>query len=266
MIARIVARLGWDLGADLNEASDNLWFTLLFKRIDLWPAAAGAEFRRATDTFRTVMSGGRLEPGTDVWLRGLVTDRPQHDRGWLQQRVESILAANGSRPPTPRWGWKEPNTHLFVDRLAAAYPTLKYVHVVRNGLDMAHSSNQQQLTLWGPVLLDAPAEPGPRASLRFWCAVQRRIDRIGEDMPGRVFVLNYDALCRAPERQMPALIEFLDLPAGLAAEPSLQSLVRMPDSIGRFKRHGLGMFDPSDVEYVRAQGFDVEVEHQEAAS
>lgn len=267
LIAQIVAHLGWDLGGDLNQATDNLWFTLLFKRVELWRSAAtDAEFRRATDTFRAVMSARPLGPGAEMWLRGLVADRPHHDRPWLLERVESLLAAS-ARVIQPRpWGWKEPNTHVFLDRLAVAYPDMSYVHVVRNGLDMAHSPNQQQLALWGPLLFGLPAEQGPRAALRFWCAVQRRIDRIGQDLSGRLLVLNYDDLCRAPDRQLTALTDFLGLPASRAADPSLRSLVRVPDSIGRFKRHGLGMFDPADVEFVRAQGFDVEIEHQEAVS
>jgi hypothetical protein len=41
--------------------------------------------------------------------------------------------------PISMWGWKEPNTHVVLDRLWAELPRLKYVHVRRHGLDMAFS-------------------------------------------------------------------------------------------------------------------------------
>lgn len=261
LVAQIVSRLGWDLGGELNEASDNLWFTLLFKRTELWPSTGSdREFARAARTFRAAMTGQSLEPGTGAWLRTLTADRPQHDRLWLSQRVESLEAATVSHlPPARPWAWKEPNTHVFIDRLAVAYPDLKYIHVVRNGLDMAYSANQNQLRLWGPLLLGAPTEPGPRASLRYWCAVQQRIERVGREMPGRLMMLNFDALCLAPERHLATLGDFLGLPAGDAAEPSLRSLVRAPSSIGRFKPHGIGTFDAADIAFVKSRGFDVDV-------
>jgi hypothetical protein len=267
LVAQIIAGLGWSLGDDLNEAVDNLWFTLLFKRPDLWSGDRhDPEFVRATEAFRAAMSGDRqLDAGQEAWVRSLAIDRPQHDRAWLLQRVESLLAAvrTGRRQTRP-WGWKEPNTHIFVDRLADTYPEMQYIHVVRNGLDMAYSANQNQLKLWGPRFLGSPPEPGPRAALRYWCLVEQRITRIAEQRPGRVMRLNFDAFCKAPEGQLDALMSFLGIRSDAAVTGSLLPLLRVPDSIGRFKAHGLGMFDASDVEYVRAQGFDTRIDDREA--
>ncbi|MEZ5283921.1 MAG: hypothetical protein R2712_03745 [Vicinamibacterales bacterium] len=62
-------------------------------------------------------------------------------------------------------GLKEPNTHVFLDRLAVVYPDMKCVHVVRNGLDMAFSASQNQLRLWGPRFLGPGLESSPRVAL-----------------------------------------------------------------------------------------------------
>src|SRR6266550_6138718 len=35
LVAEILRHLGYYMGRDLNEASDNLWFTLLFRRTEL---------------------------------------------------------------------------------------------------------------------------------------------------------------------------------------------------------------------------------------
>lgn len=257
----MVARLGWDLGSDVNESIDNLWFTLLFKRTELWPAAGTeTEFNRAAMTFQAVMSGGAIAPGTEAWVRSLTLDRPQHDADWLRRRAESLLAAAaaGARSAPPRWGWKEPNTHVFVERLVRVYPDMQYVHVVRNGLDMAYSANQNQLGLWGPLMLGAEAGTGPRASLRYWCEAQRRIESLRDRMPDRVLLLSFDALCRDPRPSLEALLAFVGIDPAPSVLTPLMALVEAPGSIGRFKPRDLGTFDASDVEYVRTQGFDVE--------
>jgi hypothetical protein len=210
--------------------------------------------------FGAAMAGGPPLSPTDIaWVNALAeSDRPQHDRAWLQQRARSLIAAAAGPPRGDRrWGWKEPNTHIFLDRLASALPTLRYVHVVRNGLDMAYSANQNQLRLWGPLLMDPQAAvPGPRAMLKYWCVVQRRAARIGAAMPGRFLMLNYDAFCQAPDDQLPALGRLLDIPVDASASGAVRSLMRPPESLGRFKAHGLADFDPADVGYARELGFD----------
>jgi hypothetical protein len=259
LIAEIVSRLGYYIGDDLNVASDNLWFTLLFKRVELL-RADGREFDRAVEAFRAAMIGRRsLTPDQLAWVRELATtDRPQHDRGWLLQRAHSLaIAAARDRRQETRWGWKEPNTHVFLDRLAAAFPGLTYVHVVRNGLDMAYSGNQNQLRLWAtPLFGQIPADSGPRASLEYWCAVQRRALRLGQELEERFLMLNYDAFCQAPAEHLGPLGRVLGITIDPQLWTGLLSLVRVPESIGRFKSHGLEPFDPADVEYVKELGFD----------
>lgn len=266
LVARIVGQLGWYLGDDLNAAVDNLWFTLLFKRIELGQSDGGnGEFILAVETFRTAMTGGcRLTAEQEAWVSGLGADRPQHDSAWLQQRIESLLVSTRtSQRRSQPWGWKEPNTHVFLDRLAGAYPDMKYIHVVRNGLDMAYSSNQNQLHLWGPLFLGGKPEPAPRGALKYWCAMQRRIACVAEQMPGRFLMVSYDALCRAPAEQLEALMDFVGVTPDPATRAAALACVRVPDTIGRFKAHGLGAFDKSDVEYVRDLGFDVGTDDRE---
>jgi len=50
------------------------------------------------------------------------------------------------------WGWKEPNTHIYLEFLSKYFSDLKYIFVIRHGLDMAFSKNQAQLYNWGNLL------------------------------------------------------------------------------------------------------------------
>ena len=256
LIAAILRQLGFYLGGDLNVSVDNLWFTLLFKRFDLGAEAErSAEFDRAADVFHRVMVGHAPLGSTQIaWVRTLaLADRLDHDRAWLEERVETLLAADAARSGAPgAWGWKEPNTHVFLDRLPAVFPGMKYIHVARNGLDMAFSANQNQLRLWGPLFLgNAPVDPSPRTSLKYWCHVHRRVLELGADLQGRFLMLNYDAFCRAPREHLPALGRFLGVSIDPRQQAALESLVTLPDSIGRHKAHSLAVFDPADVQYVQ---------------
>jgi hypothetical protein len=38
LVAHVMLELGYYLGPDLNESLDTLWFTLLFKRPEIWRA------------------------------------------------------------------------------------------------------------------------------------------------------------------------------------------------------------------------------------
>ena len=266
LIAELLLHLGFYLGSDLNESNDNLWFTLLFKRIDLVssdpPPSVSVDFAECLDVFARAMTGGAgLTLEQEQRVRALAREgRPQHTPLWLAERCASLLSALGTGRPVPaRWGWKEPNTHVVLDRLQVALPAMRYVHVVRNGLDMAHSQNQNQPRFWGRLFVHAlPWEPGPRYSLRYWRVMHERVLRLGGAMGDRFLMLDYDDFCRNAPAGVERLVAFLRVDPSPAEQRALHALVRPPATIGRFKRHGLGVFDPADVEYVRSLGYDTD--------
>jgi len=259
LIARLLMELGFFMGEDLNESNDNLWFTLLFKHVGILSVREG-EFGELVRIFVDRMTGaGTCNPSQAAQVTRLaLRDRPDHPASWLKDRADSLLAAGVMRSCARPWGWKEPNTHVVMDRLPGFLPGMKYIHVMRNGLDMAHSANQNQLRLWGRHFLDQDFEVSPRWSLKYWHAVHRRILRVCETMGDRFLLLNYDRLCQDPHGELPPLLKFLGLAPSMDAVSRLAELVRAPVSIGRFKRDGVGVFDPEDVAFARRLGFDVD--------
>ena len=76
-------------------------------------------------------------------------------------------------------GWKEPNTHIILEKLLIRYPMMKYIHVIRNGLDMAFSTNHNQVLLWGGKLLkDSDFNNIHYASLKYWCIFHKKIRKL----------------------------------------------------------------------------------------
>jgi hypothetical protein len=256
-VALLLHRLGFVLGSDLNESLDNLWFTLLFKDTNIL-RATNAHLSYRLELFMRRMQGQRdfSDRERDFLMTLASEDRPQHNKYWLSRRVNTFLSGPVQSCPEEKWAWKEPNTHIVARHLLCFSSELRYVHVVRHGLDMAFSANQRQLHFWGPSLPEI-AELGvtPRSSLKFWCRAQRAALHARARWPDRVFLLNFDQLCCNPETVLSALLAFLGEDAGAEKLGELAGAVAPPPSMGRFRRHDVALFDSEDLEFVASLGF-----------
>jgi len=262
LIAQCLRELDFFMGSDLNESNDNLLFTLLFKRIEVLDQS-DQQFQEFLELFLQSMVGDKRFTRRQMDLlqtlatsaRGKLTTR------WLRERVEALRhgqASSGNGGLThANWGWKEPSTHVVLDRLRGSIVKLKYIHVARNGLDMAFSANQSQLRLWGKHFLHRDAEVDPQSSLRYWCAVHRRVLEIGQSMGADFLFLNYDDFCTESEAGIKKLCDFLAVDDDDEAHNRLLQLISPPASIGRFKLHDNSMFDEEDVGYVARLGFRI---------
>lgn len=266
VVQAVLERLGLFMGSDLNDSRDNLWFTFLFVRGDILQASE-ADFAARAALFGRAMRGAAscrdaAGAGQDSALIGRLSDAAQDKvaRHWQELRAAGLRQALSDAAPLPGasgpWGWKEPNTHVVLDRLLPCFPGMKYIHVIRNGLDMAYSDNQNQPRRWGPPLFGLPeGEITPARSLAYWHQANRRALQIGETMGGNFFTLSYDDLCATPEPTLEGLLGFL----GIGAEPgligALAGLVRPPATIGRFRQHPGDDFDPQDIRFVSDLGF-----------
>lgn len=248
VVAELVRNLGIHTGTDLNDASDTLWFTLLFKRLEAPGCPDGAFDALVHALVSALAQGAPLDAASGALVRSLASpDRPQHPADWLQLRAASLLAAAAGPAHGRRWGWKEPNTHVVIERLWQRLPELRYIHVVRDGLQMATSRNQNQLRLWGPQALGEDGPATPRRSLAYWCHVHRRMQRLLALNPQRMLWLDYDRLCADPRAVAPGLARFL----GHTVDEILAALppIRPPSAREIDADDG---FDPADLVYARS--------------
>jgi hypothetical protein len=244
VVAEMMGHLGIYTGSDLNKAGDNKWFTFLCKlpRWDLDEVSEdGAFVARSLDLLERAMRG-QLAPTwadrrsiTEVLERcashtDLSDDRPV---GWLRERAATLRRSRRDVPSgAPSWGWKEPNSHLFLPHLLGHFgDRLRYVHVIRNGVYMAYSRNQSQVCRWGPrfgITVEG-ATPTPSASLDYWIASNELALARGRAMrPGTFMQVNYDELCAHPDRVVPRFLEFLGLEPRDGLTEELASLPNPP--------------------------------------
>lgn len=258
IVAQFLVELGYYIGSDLNEQSDNLWFTLLFKRRNIL-VEPRLEFDKLARAFLGKMSGVSVTPDTARRVAFLAAQpRLQYSEEWLRARAESFYTTEIHARVNPKCGWKEPNTHVVVERLLELDPMLRYVHVVRNGLDMAFSKNQNQLELWGPIFLDREVAIGPRDSLAYWCEVHRRLRVLADRFPGRIMFLSFEEFCINPKKSMAQIIAFADIEDGAQELDTFASKVIVPVTTGIFRKMGTTVFNEEDLKFVEDWGYPVE--------
>jgi hypothetical protein len=256
VVAQLLIDLGMDLGTDLNDALDNLWFSMLFKRADIG-SLPPAELSARQRMFLSRLAG-TLEVTEEIrqHVAAAVADHPKYRPEWLAQRSASFLAGTDRPRPRPSaWGWKEPNTHLLIEEFLATEPDLRYLHLDRNGVEMAFSRNNQQARTWGPAVVGRPLRAEPRDKLAFWCAAHRRMAQIAARHPHRIRLIRFEDLLADPESVAADVADFAGLTADPAAVATFAAHLRRP--LTRSTGVDLSTLDPADVSYVASVGYPV---------
>ena len=161
------------------------------------------------------------------------------------------------------WGWKEPNSHLLLEYMNEFFPDIKYIHAIRNGLDMAYSRNHRQLYHWGPLFGINPRDNQceiPELSFRYWVEANSHVMDIGKKMDSDKFLLlNFDRLCKNPKEGIIQLLAFLDINPDSKTMTRILSLPKVISSIGRYRNKDLSWVKESDISFLLSMGFTVDL-------
>ena len=159
--------------------------------------------------------GRELAPEAAAELRALVA----------RQHAEAV-----GRP----WGWKEPRSVYLLPFLAAELPGLRFLHVVRDGRDMALSSNQVQLRKHGDAVLGRDDEPEPLRSIALWREINLRAADFGErELGDRYLRIRFEDLCARAAARVAEVLRFFGLDGD--AERIAADEVQTPPTLGRWR-------------------------------
>lgn len=262
-VALILQKLGVYQGKELNPAQDNLLFTRLFRNPEWYRRATSQDIAARFELFKRCMKGDALSLRQYVALCKAAHENPTRNTSLAYQlRKLSTLRSSKHRPI---WGWKEPNTQFYASELLATQPSLRYVHVLRHGLDMAYSTNTRQLRFWGWKygISTTGEEQGHELAakmLRYWISSTQEIIATSNVYPGRVLLINFTNLCLQPEVEIERLLRFCQLSPPESLLP-LSSIPRQPRSNSRYMQHDWRRFPKEQLAYVQSCGFDLDDEH-----
>jgi len=251
VVANALREFGYFIGNDLNKPLDNLLFTLFFKRQNILTL----DKKSFTDTWtlykKLMNESAVLSEQEKILLESLAKNsRTLHNVKFLKERI--IKLKDYKEFPKDKWGWKEPNTHIVIEKLLDEEPRLKFIYVYRNGLDMAHSTNQNQLKLWGPIFLNSyELELSPRNSLKYWVLIHKKMLLLQSQYPNRVLFLEFESFCNNKREKLQELADFYGVTATSETIESLESTIALPSSVGRYNSFSFDIYDRDDLEYIK---------------
>ena len=116
------------------------------------------------------------------------------------------------------WGWKWPETYLIAPYVYATFPHGRYIHMVRDGRDIAfkhHSTDDASRKLGRTVLAHLGMNDAPRylqnaVSWEFQVNAYRTFAQV---IPAEQrFEMTYEQFCSDPQGMMQRIADFLHLP------------------------------------------------------
>lgn len=138
--------------------------------------------------------------------------------------------------PGGQWGWKHPHSYLFIPFLHERFPEMRFVHLVRNGMDMAISDNLGQMRRYGHLFV-APIERlhGDAAvAALFWSRANLHALESGTgELGDRYIRVRFEDLCDRPLETITDLAQRLRIDATDEALEAAARLPRRPSSAGR---------------------------------
>lgn len=217
VVARIAMKAGWHLGHDRNDQEDNMRIA----RVENHPL--GTRF---------------LEDG------GPSKGQLAHYRNVMERE----------RCGRSRWGWKHPQSMHFMPWIYEAYPdTLRVLHVIRDGRDMAYSRNVFEH--WYGRFYAGETErelaPQPVRNAKLWARSNLRLTDFAEGrFPERYMQMRLESLCEDPmaatdhifaffEGEKPPCTRIFDSTETFMEHEGkvrdASSLVETPDTLGRWR-------------------------------
>jgi Sulfotransferase family len=178
---------------------------------------------------------------SDRWINEFVAGGGQPASEELVARMRADLGIVvrshlADLPPSARaWGWKEPRSIYYLPFLDAALPSVRFLHFVRDGRDMAFSENQNQLTKHGDAVLGAELGKAktPVRSIAVWSRVNTAAADYGEGRLGERYLrVRFEDLCSQPAGVIRCIYDFFGLDGDAAAAAAY---VHPPDTLGRWQ-------------------------------
>jgi hypothetical protein len=169
--------------------------------------------------------------------------------------------------PEKSWVAKVPSCFLMLEDIAGYFPKMKYVHLIRNGMDMAFSRNLMQVREWGfyfGIEADNIMRPGNGLSkseiLDYWIrandfAVETATELLGD----RFLLLSFDDLCLDPDTNLRILMDFIGRPVEDNEIDELKKSIRIPSSLNRYRNFDCSdLFNEEQLSSVKKYGFSAD--------
>lgn len=226
VLVDLIAAGGIFTGSNLNDSGDALdWMPLVEAGVDL------------------------LYP--EYWRLGEEADTEAHLTALARTAVTEHLADYRGGP----WGWKLCETVYILPLIDILFPAARYVHLIRDGRDVAFSNhvpprrdfwrriyvNSARLRFWNGLVFGKHSRTAYRLyphlfNAQHWHNSVTVGRRFGAMLGRRYQEIRYEDLCAKPHQTAARLFAFAGIESSAAALAPVIARIRM-DRVGRYLRH-----------------------------
>lgn len=166
-----------------------------------------------------------------------LVDDPEHPAPGIVDAYHRLIRAHRSGIPDERddWGWKNPRSMWLLPFFAERHPGLRFVHLLRDGRDMALSKNNFLLDDHGRTILGERRTGDPiDDQLELWARGNLRALEASERLLGsRALRIRYEDLCANPAGELERLLDFLKRPLPRETVARIAATVKPSPGLGR---------------------------------
>jgi hypothetical protein len=190
--------------------------TLLRMMLDAHPELA---IPPETHFVPDLIKAARAEKGVDGMLAAMTSNRTWGDFGISEDEVgerlrsvpsgdaaaavRAFFEAYAEKQGKPRWGDKTPAYMLSVQRIGRTLPESRFIHLIRDGRDVALSQTARAIN-------EQP--PAAEQAARWVKRIRKSRDQAATLKGARYVEARYEDLVRDPETTLRRICEFVDLP------------------------------------------------------
>lgn len=220
------------------------------------PIVIGAVAGSGTRIFTKIVSNAGVFMGSDLNSAEENENNKSFYRAWLplylhkkdglsdvvreelNRDFEEFIRQHLSNHPHPSlsWGLKHPNNLLMIPFWNEIFPQMKFIHVIRNGLDMVYSMKRIQYQTYQWFFLDfEDQDKGSSSQIKFWSQVNERAADFGENYLGdRYLRIRFEDLCNNPEEIVPQIFDFVNAPDRSKLKDTIAEIC-LPKTLGRWR-------------------------------
>ncbi len=175
----------------------------------------------------------------------------------MTEELAILLSTHLAGLDRASWGWKAPRSIYLLPFWAHVFPEMRFLHIVRDGRDMAFSTNQNQVLRHSGALLDPGEERAslPVRAMILWSRINLMAARFGAEVLGQrhYLRLRFEDLCREPDNTALRIHDFLGVRSGNSSAIAKEIVV--PESLGRWRREDGSLI--AELENIGREALDV---------
>lgn len=243
VIVRILKEIDFNFGYDVNISDDDLSFSLLFKlpkHFYRYFNINSSYVNKMMDVHDRLLLNKKIKISDlyyvfKVSLLHIIQFR-RYGILWVLRRLKNIIIKRSS--PTGLWGWKEPHSVPFLPDIKSYYPSSKFILIVRHGLDMVYSKNDQQFYNYAHYFgLDMKDESKTNRFELWYRFNKYAIEKGTQLFKGNFLIVYYEDIVDMDNDSVKKIFEFIGNTESENAIVNLTNQNSNPGTIDRYKNY-----------------------------